>query len=317
MFKILVSAPPLVNQRKIFDLTFRNLGFEVTWAHVAQQLPEADLVSQISKFDGWILGDDPCTRNVIEAGQSGSLKAIVKWGVGTDNIDFEAIENLKMDFANTPGMFGSEVADVAMGYVIMLSRDLISIHNEVLKGGWPKPAGKSLSNKVMGIVGFGDIGSNIATRALAAGMKVVAFDTDKKRHLTDSNIKFSDWPSGINQIDYLILSCPLNVNSYQLINSEIFSQMKRGSFLVNISRGGLINEEALLNALEDQILAGAALDVYVKEPLPIISPLLLKENVIFGSHNASNTIEAVRLTSEKTIELMVNFLKKTSQDKGI
>jgi D-3-phosphoglycerate dehydrogenase len=307
----------LVNQRKIFDLTFRDLGFEATWAHVEQQLPEADIVSQISNFDGWILGDDPCTRRVIEAGQSGSLKAIVKWGVGTDNIDFEAIEHLKMDFANTPGMFGNEVADVAMGYVIMLSRDLIRIHNEVTKGGWPKPAGKSLSKKIMGIVGFGDIGSNIATRAIAAGMKVIAFDTDKKRHLSNSNIEFRNWPSGINQVDYLILSCPLNMNSYQLVNSEIFSQMKRGSFLVNISRGGLIDEGALLSALEDQILAGAALDVYVREPLPISSPLLLKENVIFGSHNASNTIEAVRLTSEKTIELMANFLKKTPQIKGI
>jgi D-3-phosphoglycerate dehydrogenase len=114
----------------------------------------SDLLELVPAHDGWIIGDDPATREVFSHGKSGKLKAAVKWGVGVDNVDFDACEKLGIPVANTPGMFGAEVADLALGYIIALARQTFEIDRGVRAGQWPKPLGISLGERKVAILGF-------------------------------------------------------------------------------------------------------------------------------------------------------------------
>ena len=308
--KILISAPPFVNLESYFKSHTSLNGYEVEWAKSAQHMSEVELLEKLPKFDGWILGDDPCNRRVLEAGKRGNLKAVVKWGVGTDNIDFQALKEFGIAFDNTPGAFGKEVADLALAYLVMLSRHVLAVHNSVLKGEWKKPAGTSLSGKNVALVGYGDIGNNICKRLLASDVNVFVYEVDRSKTKGLKEISLRNWPEAIHQMDVIILACALTPGNFGMIGREILNTLKEGALIINVSRGGLINENDLVEALNSGRLGGAALDVYQVEPLPAVSALRECPNVILGSHNASNTTEAVIRTSQKTITIMRNFLEK-------
>ena len=131
------------------------------------------MIEILPDHDGWIIGDDPATARVFEAGIRGRFKAAVKWGVGVDNVDFGACERLGIPITNTPGMFGDEVADLALCYVIGLARDAFYIDRSIRGGSWPKPTGISLKGRVAGVLGVGDIGQGLAQRLQAVGMEVI------------------------------------------------------------------------------------------------------------------------------------------------
>jgi D-3-phosphoglycerate dehydrogenase len=308
--KILISAPPFVKLESEFESHPSLNGYEVTWVESAQQMSEVELLEKLPKFDGWILGDDPCTRRVLEAGKKGNLKAVVKWGVGTDNIDFQALKEFGIAFDNTPGAFGKEVADLAFAYLVMLSRNVLAVHNSVLMGEWRKPAGTSLSGKNVALVGYGDIGKNICKRLLASDINVFVYEVDRSKTKGLEEISLRNWPDSIHEMDAIILACALTPENFGMISGEILNTLREGALIINVSRGGLINENALVEALYSGRLGGAALDVYQVEPLPAASALRKCPNIILGSHNASNTTEAVIRTSQKTIAIMRDFLEK-------
>ena len=307
--KILVTCPPMIGLLEEFkDLAFSKYELELVPIKTTQTLDQSELIKLSPLYDGWIIGDDEASLSVLEAGFKGRLRAAVKWGIGIDNIDLNAIKKFKIPFSNTPGMFGGEVADLAVGYVIALSRQIIQIHQAVLDGEWPKPIGISLAGRTVGIVGFGDIGRNIAKRLLAMNMEVFIYDPYLDKNSYSENIKHLIWPSRINECDFLILACSLNKSNYHLINSNTLSLAKKGVRIINVSRGALIDEEALVESLANGKVNSAALDVFEVEPLQSDSLLRNFKQCIFGSHNASNTTEGVARTSIKAIELMHSFL---------
>ena len=144
---ILVTCPPMLRMMDRLGDRFDRLGLRATTPDVVQTLSVEELVELVPRHDGWIIGDDPATRRVFEAGKAGRLRAAVKWGIGVDNVDLQACADLGLPISNTPNMFGGEVADVAMGYVIALARHTFEIDRGVRQGGWPKPAGISLAGK--------------------------------------------------------------------------------------------------------------------------------------------------------------------------
>jgi D-3-phosphoglycerate dehydrogenase len=288
---------------------FDEKGIELVLPNVVQTLTEDELLELVPTVDGWIIGDDPATEKVFEAGVNGQLKAAVKWGVGVDNVDFKAAGKLGIPISNTPKMFGNEVADIAIAYFLGLARQTYLIDREVRKNNWIKPAGTSLTGKTVALVGLGDIGLATARRLKGFDVKVNAYDPFTK--LTPEQA-FSDqiltFPDQIESADFVILTCALTPSSFHLINAESIARMKDSVYIVNVSRGGLIDEPALIEALKSGKVQSAALDVFEEEPLTANNPLRQFEQCIFGTHNGSNTKEAVVRASLRAIELMFGYL---------
>ncbi|MGH8507220.1 MAG: phosphoglycerate dehydrogenase [Gammaproteobacteria bacterium] len=311
--KVLITCPPMLGIMQEFKPYFTERGIEVVCPRVVQTLSESQIIDLVPQCDGWIIGDDPATAAVFRAGRSGRLKAAVKWGVGVDNVDVKAAKMQGIPVTNTPDMFGGEVADLAMAYVTILARETCRIDREVRGGGWPKPRGISLQQKVLGLIGFGDIGKHVARRALAAGMAMIVYDPAYRPDASIEGVSPAEWPSKIEACDFLVLTCSLNDANRHMLNQDTLQRAKPGVRIVNVARGALIDEAALVTALTSGQVHSAALDVYETEPLPLSSPLRGFECCVFGSHNASNTSEAVWRTSERAAGLLCSFLGLTDR----
>lgn len=310
-YKILITCPPMLRQIDQFREKFAGLDIDITTPDVVQTLTVEELIDIVPQHDGWIIGDDPATSAVFEAGKAGQLKVAVKWGIGVDNVDFAACDRLGIPITNTPGMFGAEVADLAMCYILGLARDAFFIDREVRSGNWPKPAGISLGHKTVGIVGLGDIGRNIAKRANAHDLNIMGWDPYADM-LPDYIEIQNTWPTGIEKCDFIVFACALTVRTQHLFNQGILGKLKPGVRIVNVSRGPLIDEIALLDGLTRGVITSAALDVFEDEPLKKSHPILAHDRCILGSHNASNTIDAVIRASDEAINLLHGMLKKES-----
>ena len=306
--KILVTCPPMLGMIDSFRHVFEEKGIELSTPNVVQTLSVEDLKEIVPQHDGWIIGDDPATREVFEAGKTGNLKAAGKWGIGVGNVDFDACKDLNIPIINTPDMFGREVADVAMGYVIALARETFEVDRAVRDGEWIKPRGISLSGKKVALVGFGDIGQSTAKRLLALDMDVIAYDPFADNNPNLPEVEREVWPTRVEEADFIVVTCSLTKSSFHMVNADVFKQAKDGVRVVNVGRGPIIDETSLEDALKSGKVYSAALDVFEVEPLPMDSYLRTHPHCIFGSHNASNTADAVERTSHIAIDKLFNFL---------
>jgi D-3-phosphoglycerate dehydrogenase len=298
----------MIQQIALFQDMFQKYNAEYFCPLVKQMLSEEELISIVPDYDGWIIGDDVATKKVFAAGKKGLLKAAVKWGIGVDNIEFDAAQELGIPITNTPNMFGKEVADIAMSYVTALARETFYIDREVRNGSWKKPTGISLAEKKVALVGFGDIGKNIARRLIAAEMKVFVYDPFYIADSVIGELPVFLWPQQLEQMEFIIFACSLTRQNKYMLNEDSITNVKHGVRIVNVARGQLIKETVLVEALKREFVHSVALDVYENEPLPRNSALRNFEQCIFGSHNSSNTIEAVQRTSERAIEILFQFL---------
>jgi D-3-phosphoglycerate dehydrogenase len=307
--KVLVTCPPMLGQIDRFRPIFEKKDIELIAPNVVQTLSEEELIDLLPQVDGWIIGDDPATGRVFEAGKNGRLKAAVKWGVGVDNVDFEACKKLGIPIINTPQMFGKEVANIAIQYLIGLARQTYQIDRGVRAGNWLKPAGISIAGRTAALVGYGDIGKAAASRLKALELEVLVYDPYAPRTSEEeAAYTFLSFPERLEEADFVVVTCALNPETYHLIDRDALAQMKRGVRIINVSRGGIIDEQALITALEMKQVHSVALDVFEEEPLPMDSPLRGYETAIFGTHNGSNTVDAVERASWKAISLLFGFL---------
>ena len=275
-----------------------------------QQLSEDDLLEIIDRFDAVIAGDDPFTGKVLEKGK-GRLKIVARWGIGMDSVDLETAKQLGIAVKNTPGVFGEEVADTIVGYMVLLARQLHRLDLSVREGGWEKFPGTSLQGKTFGVVGAGSIGRAAVRRAAVMGMKAIGSNLvpPPPDFIETTGFTLLSFEETIRQADFLALCCNLTPENYHMLGKEQFAAMKDGAYLVNTARGPLVDEAALAEALASGKIAGAALDVFEEEPLPADSPLRKFDNCIFGTHNASNTIEAVYRVNELAIQNVLDALQ--------
>jgi D-3-phosphoglycerate dehydrogenase len=299
----------MIGMKAEFTEIFLKLGIELVVPEFTQVMSEDELCRILPSFDGWIIGDDPASEKVLTAGKNGRLRAVVKWGVGTDNVDFTACDKLGIPVSNTPGMFGREVADIAIGYIIGLARQTFLIDRSIRRGEWPKIPGSSLAGKRVAVVGYGDIGRNIVKRTISLDMEPVVFDPFADADAVQmAGSKVSTWPESIEEFDFIVFCCALTAKNRHMLDSSVLNRCKQGVFIVNVARGPLIDQAALIESLSNQTVQACALDVFEDEPLGVDSPLLRYDRCIFGSHNASNTKEAVRATSFKASKFLLDAL---------
>ncbi|MDO6691931.1 phosphoglycerate dehydrogenase [Aliiglaciecola sp. 3_MG-2023] len=309
MKKVLVTCPPMLGMIEEFYTPAEELGVELVAAKTTQILSEEELISLLPDYDGWIIGDDPATEKVFRAAQNGQLKAAVKWGIGVDNVDFKACEELGIPITNTPNMFGGEVADLAVGFMLGLARETFYIDREIRSNfAWPKPPGMSVSGKTVGVVGFGDIGLNTVKRLSGFDVNVVVYDPGVEGNQGFDFVTRKSFPEGLEELDFLIFTCALNKHNFHMLSAETIAKLKAGCKVVNVARGPLIDEPALISALQSGHVSAAALDVFEEEPLPKASPLRDMPQCIFGTHNGSNTKEGVRRATQEAVSKIAEFL---------
>ena len=309
MKKILVSNIMMLKDIERFDKAIRSMGYEPIFPNVEQFLSEEQLLDMVGDYDGWLAGDDQITRAVLEKALP-KLKVIAKWGTGIDSIDLDAAKELAIPVLNSPGAFRDAVAEVAIGYMLDLSRHITLIDRGIRLGGWPKLAGGGLIGKKLGIIGFGAIGQGVAERAIGMKMDVIAHDKYISTSLAEfPQVNMESFEQVLNNSDFVCLCCNLSQDNIHLMNAETFKLMKSTAMVINVARGPLVDESALIKALKNNDIAGAGLDVFESEPLTSNNELLNFDNVILGSHNANNLISATEYVHQNTLNNLKSILK--------
>lgn len=299
--KVLITCPQLQKTIDGYRSAFADHDVEIDLPDIEQQLSEAELLDIIDHYDGVIAGDDPFTARVLEKGTR--LKTLARWGVGVDGVDLDAAKQLGILVTNTPGVFSDEVADVVMGYIILLARGIHKLDTSVRNGSWLKIQGTTLSGKTIGVIGVGNIGQAVIDRSVAFGMTPIGYDViaPSREFAERTGTEMVEFKDLLSVADFVSLNCNLTTDNRHMLSREQFAQMKDGAYVINCSRGALIDEVALVEVLNSRKLAGAALDSFETEPLPLDSELRQFDNCILGTHNGSNTVEAVLRVNELTI----------------
>lgn len=309
MTTILFSAPYMIPSLERFRPILENYGLELLVAPVQERLNEDDLLALAGQFDGVICGDDRFTEKVLKA-CSPRLKVISKWGTGIDSIDKEAASRLGIQVLRTPNAFTLPVADSVLGYMLAFVRRQPWMDRAMKNGQWEKIPGRTLAECTLGIVGVGTIGKAVIRRARAFGMKILGNDIVEIDHvfLYENGVEMTTLDDLLGRADFVSLNPDLNPSSFHMMNEKTLAKMKPGGVLINTSRGPVIDEAALVKALQDGVIAGAALDVFENEPLPAQSPLLQFENVILAPHNANSSPLAWERVHWNTIRNLVEAL---------
>jgi D-3-phosphoglycerate dehydrogenase len=306
---VLVSAPYIIPHLGRFRPVLESLGIQLLVAEVRERLEERDLLTYAGKFDGTMCGDDIYTARVLQA-CAPRLKVISKWGTGVDSIDGEACSRLGIKLYRTPNAFTTPVADSVIGYMLAFARRQPWMDSEMKAGEWHKPLSHALSEQILGVIGVGNIGKAVARRARGFGMKVLGNDIVEIDHVfvAETGIEMTDLRTLLARSDYVSLNCDLNPTSRHLLNGETLALMKDEAILINTSRGAVVYEDALINALQTGKLAGAALDVFETEPLPADSPLRNMKNVLLAPHNANSSPNAWERVHRNTLRNLLEGL---------
>lgn len=302
-YKVLFTAPYMIPFVDRFKPVFDRYGIDLIVPKVRERMEEADLLRHAGQFDGAICGDDRYTARVIAACRP-RLKVISKWGTGIDSIDTDACSRYGVKVCRTPNAFTIPVADSILGYILAFARRQPWMDRQMKSGKWEKLPGKSLSECTLGIIGVGNIGKAVTRRARAFGMKVYGTDIIAIDHVfvTETGIEMTSLEAVLAQSDFISVNCDLNPTSYHLINHDTLALVKPNAVLINTARGPIVEEEALVEALQAKRLAGAALDVFEFEPLPMVSPLMNMDNVLLAPHNSNSSPAAWERVHWNTIK---------------
>lgn len=293
MTDVLLTAPYMIPFVDRFKPVFDQYQINLVVPEVNERLEEVDLLAWAGKFDGTICGDDRYTRKVIEKCIP-RLKVISKWGTGIDSIDQQACVDMGVQLKNTPNAFTLPVADSVLGYILTFARQHPWMDKAMKNGVWKKIPGRSLSEMTLGVIGVGNVGKAVLRRARAFGMKLLGNDIQPiaRDFLLENQVEMVPLTDLLERSDMISVNCDLNPTSFHLINDGTLVHVKQGCVLINTARGPIVDEQALIKALQTGRLAGAALDVFEHEPLPLDSPLLKMDNVLLAPHNSNSSPSA-------------------------
>ena len=281
-------------------------GCEVVWAF-DKKPTEDELVAVAPAYDAIISGTERLSARVLDA--CPRLKVISKHGVGTENIDLVHAKKRGIPVAIAAGAINDSVADHTWALLLALARQVVASHNDILAGGWKRFVGLELSGHTLGIIGFGQIGKAVCSRAAGFGLKVVAHDVFRDEMFArEHGVEYLERDALLTRSDFVSLHCNVTPENRGLVNAAFLGRMKRTALLINASRGELVDEPALAAALHAGTIAGAATDVFFQEP-PRASPLLGAPNLIATAHLAGQTEAGLRKMGEITAENALRVLQ--------
>jgi D-3-phosphoglycerate dehydrogenase len=282
-------------------------GYELILNPFDRPLTEGELIPMMQGMDALVAGNDAVTAAVIAA-SAPTLKIVAKHGVGYNNIDIRMAKQHGIPVTITPGANSQSVADLTLGLMLAISRRIPQLDKLVRGNSWGRIPGNELGGKVLGIVGMGSIGGEVAKRALGFDMKIIAYDIQSRQDFIDKyRVTYLPLAELLAQADYISLHAPAIPETVGMINRDTLRTMKKTAYLINTARGDLIVEEDLYSALSQNMIAGAALDTFIEEPLRD-SRLVELENIILTPHAGANTREAVIRTGVTAAEEVVRVL---------
>lgn len=288
-WKILVTARTLNVEsvgRRALEL-LREGNCELVHPKKPGPLNAEELLSVLAGIDSVLASMDHFTGAVLSAPEAGSLKLISRWGVGYDAIDIPAATRHGIVVAYTPGLLNDAVADYAMSLLCSLSRRVHEGHLTMRESQWTPTWGHDISHSTLGIIGCGRIGQAMAKRASGFSMRLLGYDTAPSPEAEKLGVQFVPLDTLLAESDYVTLHAALTSQTRGLIGEAQLRKMKPGAYLINTARGAIVDEAALLRALQESWIAGAALDAFVVEPLPAEHPLRRAPNLLLTPHQAS------------------------------
>jgi D-3-phosphoglycerate dehydrogenase len=288
--RILITSPRLQPGDRSVKLLEEG-GFEPIFWNGEGARSKEELISRLSDVDATIAANDKFTAEVMDAAPK--LKVISRTGVGYDAVDVPAATERGIAVCITPGANRHSVAEFAMAFMLQCSRLMLQNMSTIRKGQWTHHEGRELAGTTVGIVGFGTIGKEVAQRARAFEMKVLAYDPFQDTVFAEAlDVSFVSLEQLVRESDFVTLHTFLNEATHHMINAERLAMMKATAYLINTARGPIVDEDALYHALKEKKIAGAAMDVFAMEPLPADSPLLTVDNLYVTPHVAGSTVNS-------------------------
>lgn len=280
---------------------------EVVYNEYGRPLESNEVKKMLEGIDGYIAGLDYINADALK--NASGLKVISRYGAGVDRVDLDAAKAKGIRVTNTPGTNAVAVCELAFALMLSLARAVPRLNGAVKSGEWPRNNGVELKGKTMGIVGFGAIGKNLAVRAKAFGMDVIAFDPYfDKIFASDNGIKEKTLEELISSSDFISLHVPLNEHTKHMIGKVQIGRMKDGAYIINTARGGLVDEAAVAEAIRQGKLGGIGLDAYEVEPVTN-SLLFGLNNVVMTPHTGAHTNEAISAMGIMAVDNLIAVLK--------
>ncbi len=293
---------------KAIDI-MNNAGLEV---ETKLNLKENEIASLAPNYDAFVIRSGvKITKKILEAGATGRLKIIGRAGVGVDNVDKDSAKELGIVVENTPFGNTNAAAEHTIALMIILSKHIIHGNKTMKEGKWDRKCfeGTELKNKTLGLIGLGNVGKKVAKVALAFEMTVLVYDPFlSEEKFKELGVKKAELSEIYKNADYITVHVPLTEKTKNLISEKEFQLMKQNVRIINVARGGIINEDALLNALNNGKVASAGLDVYTEEP-PTKKELTIHEKVVCTPHLGASTLEAQENVGIEVAEQIVLALK--------
>ncbi|PKN29888.1 MAG: hypothetical protein CVU64_06050 [Deltaproteobacteria bacterium HGW-Deltaproteobacteria-21] len=306
--KVLVTPTSFGRGDPALKTAIENSVREVVYSPFDRPLTSNELIPLVRDIDGYIAGLDHIDEPVIEA--ASKLKVIARYGVGVDRVSVPAATRRGIAVTNTPGANSAAVAEMSIGLMLSLCREICRADRGTRKGEWPRVSGIGLRGKTVGLVGFGAVGREVASRLNGFGCRILVSDPQMDTKVAE---QLSVYPTPIEELlaeaDLVSLHASLNPGTDSMVDAGFLSKMKRGSFLVNTARGELIDEQALQVAIEDGHIRGAALDCFRKEPPGKDHPILRLDQVLLTPHIASHTDEAASAMGWMSLQACLSVLR--------
>lgn len=309
-----MSEKVLITARSLYDVMagarekLTDAGYEIVTPRPGQTLTPDQFKELVKDAVAIILGLEECTAEIIQAGRK--LKVISRFGVGMDNVDIPAATARGIPVTGTPGANNVSVAELTMGFILALARRIPQHDREVRAGEWERFTGTEVSGATLGIVGLGAVGRDVARRALCFGMEVLYYDPapPPAEFLSQTPVTAVPLEKLLATSDFVTLHLPLTPETHHLIDDRALRLMKPTAYLINTARGGIVDEQALYDALSNGRLAGAAFDAFAQEP-PIASPLLGLDNFIASPHAGAATAQAIHRMGAMAVENVLSVLR--------